>query len=75
MLWAEPLSPSQYEPGKECEWKERSERSHDEKLPGLCCSLGRPDLGGYGRGAEPADLILGGVTLGVIAGALGWVLL
>jgi hypothetical protein len=75
VLWSEPLSPSQYKPGKECEWRERSEISHDEEPSGLCCSLGRFDLGGYARGAEPADLILGGVTLGVIAGALGRVLL
>jgi hypothetical protein len=73
-LWSEPLSPSLYKPGKECEWRERSEKSHDEEPSGLCCSFGRPDLGGYGRGAEPADLILAGVTLGVIAGALAWVL-
>jgi hypothetical protein len=38
-------------------------------------ALGAPDLGGYRTGAEPDDFILDVVTLGVINGAVGWVLL
>ena len=45
-------------------------KSHHEETSGLCCDVGRPDLNGYRREAEPADFILNVVTLGAIAGTL-----
>ena len=40
MLWSEPLSPSQYKPGKECEWRERSEKVMMKSLLVSAVALG-----------------------------------